>query len=73
MEKLSRRAGNQAANGTVILAHLGNGTSLAAVRHGKPTVPIRKRHPSPDVGVDRRIRILEIFYIFLTVRIHRPP
>jgi acetate kinase len=34
MEELSRVAGPDAANGRVILAHLGNGSSLAAIRAG---------------------------------------
>lgn len=35
MEELIRIAGNKAANGKIILAHLGNGASLAAVKDGK--------------------------------------
>jgi acetate kinase len=35
MEELDRRAGTTVANGRVILAHLGNGASLAAVHHGR--------------------------------------
>jgi acetate kinase len=35
IEELSRVAGKKAAQGRVILAHLGNGASLAAVREGK--------------------------------------
>jgi acetate kinase len=35
IEELARFAGSEAAQGRVILAHLGNGASLAAVRHGK--------------------------------------
>jgi acetate kinase len=35
MEELARLAGTEAAQGRVILAHLGNGASLAAVHHGK--------------------------------------
>jgi acetate kinase len=35
MQELERVAGAKAANGRVILAHLGNGASLAAVRDGK--------------------------------------
>ncbi len=35
MEELVRVAGDEAANGRVILAHLGNGASLTAVRNGK--------------------------------------
>jgi acetate kinase len=36
MGELARLAGSDAAQGRVILAHLGNGASLAAVRDGKP-------------------------------------
>ena len=36
MGELTRVAGSDAARGRVILAHLGNGASLAAVREGKP-------------------------------------
>jgi len=35
MEELARVAGSEAANGRVILAHLGNGASITAVRNGK--------------------------------------
>lgn len=35
MEELESRVGNEAANGKIILAHLGNGASLAAVKGGK--------------------------------------
>jgi acetate kinase len=35
MEELTRVAGPEAARGRIILAHLGNGASLAAVREGK--------------------------------------
>jgi acetate kinase len=36
MEELGRTAGAKAANGRLILAHLGNGASLAAVSRGRP-------------------------------------
>jgi acetate kinase len=36
MGELARLAGAEAAQGRVVLAHLGNGASLAAVRDGKP-------------------------------------
>jgi acetate kinase len=35
LQELRRRAGQEAANGLVVLAHLGNGSSLAAVRAGR--------------------------------------
>ena len=60
--ELARLAGSQAAQGRVILAHLGNGASLAAVRHGKsvdtsmgftPTagVPMSTRSGDLDPGL----------------------
>jgi len=36
LEELEREAGPKAARGRIILAHLGNGASLAAVRDGRP-------------------------------------
>lgn len=36
LEELARSGGSDAARGRVILAHLGNGASLAAVRNGEP-------------------------------------
>ena len=36
MDELARQAGTEAAQGRVILAHLGNGASLAAVHGGQP-------------------------------------
>ncbi len=35
LEELSRSAGNETAKGKIIIAHLGNGASLAAVKDGK--------------------------------------
>ncbi len=62
MEELARIAGPQAARGRVILAHLGNGASLAAVHEGKsmdtsmgltPTggVPMSTRSGDLDPGL----------------------
>ncbi len=62
MEELARVAGPQTAQGRVVLAHLGNGASLAAVREGKsidttmsftPTagVPMSTRSGDLDPGV----------------------
>jgi len=62
MEELARVAGTKAAQGRVILAHLGNGASLAAVHHGKavdtsmgftPTagVPMSTRSGDLDPGL----------------------
>jgi acetate kinase len=36
LEELARLAGDQAARGRVVLAHLGSGASMAAVRDGRP-------------------------------------
>jgi acetate kinase len=36
LEELARTAGSAAADGRIILAHLGHGASLAAVHHGRP-------------------------------------
>ena len=35
LQELGRRAGQEAANGAVVLAHLGNGSSVAAIREGR--------------------------------------
>jgi len=35
MEELERSSGKQTAHGRIIIAHLGNGASLAAIKHGK--------------------------------------
>jgi acetate kinase len=62
MGELARVAGTEAAQGRVILAHLGNGASLAAVHHGKavdtsmgftPTggVPMSTRSGDLDPGL----------------------
>src|SRR2546428_2387220 len=62
MQELSRVAGQEAANGRVVLAHLGNGASLAAVHGGKsidtsmaftPTagVPMSTRSGDLDPGL----------------------
>jgi acetate kinase len=64
LEELARVAGSQAAQGRVILCHLGNGASLAAVRGGKsidtsmgftPTagVPMSTRSGDLDPGLVR--------------------
>jgi len=47
MGELARLAGRQAAQGRVILAHLGNGASLAAVHNGKPVDTSNEFQPPP--------------------------
>jgi acetate kinase len=62
MGELTRLAGSEAARGRIILGHLGNGASLAAVRDGKPVdtsmgftpaagVPMSTRSGDLDPGV----------------------
>ncbi len=70
MEELARLAGPQAAQGRVILAHLGNGASLAAVHAGKsidtsmsftPTsgLPMSNRSGDLDPGLIRYLTTTE--------------
>ena len=54
MEELARLAGADAARGRVILAHLGNGASLAAVREGKPVDTSMGFTPAAGVPMSTR-------------------
>jgi acetate kinase len=54
MEELARLAGAEAAQGRVILAHLGNGASLAAVRHGKSVDTSMSFTPAAGVPMSTR-------------------
>jgi len=54
METLSREAGPEAAQGRVILAHLGNGASLAAVHRGKSIDTTMAFTPASGVPMSRR-------------------
>ncbi len=54
MEDLARLAGSEAAQGRVILAHLGNGASLAAVRHGKSVDTSMSFTPTAGVPMSTR-------------------
>ena len=54
MEELSRLDGTAAAHGRVILAHLGNGASLAAVHHGKPVDTSMSFTPTAGVPMSTR-------------------
>ena len=54
MGELARLAGAEAAQGRVILAHLGNGASLAAVRHGKPIDTSMSFTPTAGVPMSTR-------------------
>jgi acetate kinase len=54
MEELARLAGSEAAEGRVILAHLGNGASLAAVRDGEPVDTSMSFTPTAGVPMSTR-------------------
>ena len=54
MEELARIAGAEAAQGRVILAHLGNGASLAAVYNGKPVDTSMGFTPAAGVPMSTR-------------------
>ena len=54
MRELARRVGPEAAQGRVILAHLGNGASLAAVRGGKPVDTSMAFTPAAGVPMSTR-------------------
>jgi acetate kinase len=54
LEELDRLAGAVAARGRVILAHLGNGASLAAVRDGRPVDTSMSFTPTSGVPMSTR-------------------
>lgn len=54
VEELARLAGTKAAQGRVILAHLGNGASLAAVREGKSVDTSMSFTPTAGVPMSTR-------------------
>jgi acetate kinase len=54
MGELARVAGEQAGQGRVVLAHLGNGASLAAVHHGKPVDTSMAFTPTAGVPMSTR-------------------
>jgi acetate kinase len=54
MGELARLAGPEAAQGRVILAHLGNGASLTAVRDGKPVDTSMSFTPAAGVPMSTR-------------------
>ena len=70
MGELARVAGSDAAQGRVILAHLGNGASLAAVREGKPVDTSMSFTPTAGVPMSTRSGDLDpglIWYLVHTV------
>jgi acetate kinase len=54
MGELARLAGTEAAQGRVVLAHLGNGASLAAVHHGKAIDTSMSFTPTAGVPMSTR-------------------
>ena len=54
LQELARAAGTKAANGRIILAHLGNGASLAAVHKGKPVDTSMSFTPTAGVPMSTR-------------------
>jgi acetate kinase len=54
MEELARKAGWEPAQGRIILAHLGNGASLAAVGDGKPVDTSMSFTPTAGVPMSTR-------------------
>jgi acetate kinase len=54
MEELERLIGAEAAQGRIILAHLGNGASLAAVHYGKPVDTSMSFTPTAGIPMSTR-------------------
>lgn len=71
MEELTRVAGSQAAQGRVILAHLGNGSSLAAVRDGKSIDTSMGFTPAAGVPMSTRSGDLDPGLIWFLARTER--
>ncbi|MGO9115941.1 MAG: acetate/propionate family kinase [Thermoguttaceae bacterium] len=68
MEDLARLAGAEAAQGRIILAHLGNGASLAAVHHGKPVDTSMSFTPTAGVPMSTRAGDLDPGLIWYLAR-----
>jgi acetate kinase len=72
MEELARVAGTQAAGGRVVLAHLGNGASLAAVLDGKSMDTSMGLTPTAGVPMSTRSGDLDpglVWYLTRTEKI----
>jgi acetate kinase len=72
MEELARQAGPEAARGRVILAHLGNGASLAAVHEGKSVDTSMGLTPTGGVPMSTRSGDLDpglVWYLARTEKI----
>lgn len=69
MEELERLAGLDAAQGRVVLAHLGNGASLAAVHHGRPVDTSMGFTPTGGVPMSTRSGDLDPGLVWYLARI----
>jgi acetate kinase len=72
MEELRRIAGPEAARGRVVLAHLGNGASLAAVHEGKPVDTSMGLTPTGGIAMSTRSGDLDpglVWYLERTEKI----
>ncbi len=68
MGELARLAGPEAAQGRIILAHLGNGASLAAVHNGKPVDTSMSFTPTAGVPMSTRAGDLDPGLIWYLAR-----
>ncbi len=68
VEELARLAGTEAAHGRVILAHLGNGTSLAAVYDGKSMDTSMSFTPTSGVPMSTRTGDLDPALVWYLAR-----
>jgi acetate kinase len=71
--ELARLAGTETAQGRVILAHLGNGASLAAVRDGKPVDTSMSFTPTAGMPMSTRSGDLDpglVWYLARTERLN---
>ena len=68
MGELGRVAGAEAAQGRVVLAHLGNGASLAAVRDGKSIDTSMSFTPTAGVPMSTRSGDLDPGLVWYLVR-----
>ena len=71
LEELARLAGPEAARGRLILAHLGNGASLAAVREGKPVDTSMGLTPTAGVPMSTRSGDLDPGLVWFLARTER--
>jgi acetate kinase len=72
MEELAHVAGPQAARGRIVLAHLGNGASLAAVHEGKPVDTSMGLTPAGGIPMSTRSGDLDpglVWYLARTEKI----